>query len=152
MCSRRIEEFSRNFPLSFCVCPPRGQLHYNDVREDGFTFSRSRCLWSHNTNGFASRTYTAPSGPSTEKPHRAYRTQQHPFSSSLAAFSCSTPCVLFCCLFRPRQGSARRVAWQVLGRLEMLFRFAWMVNLLLFLKSGKYATPVDRLVRMRMVS
>ncbi|CAN0189463.1 unnamed protein product [Ectocarpus sp. 6 AP-2014] len=48
-------------------------------------------------------------------------------------------------------GSARRVAWHVLGRLETLFRVAWMVNLLLFLKSGKYATPVDRLVRMRMV-
>lgn len=43
------------------------------------------------------------------------------------------------------------MAWHVLGRLETLFRVAWMVNLLLFLKSGKYATPVDRLVRMRMV-
>lgn len=62
---------------------------------------------------------------------------------------------MFVIVFSPskkNQGSARRVAWHVLGRLETMFRVVWMVNLLLFLKSGKYASPVDRLVQMRMVN
>lgn len=49
-------------------------------------------------------------------------------------------------------GSARHLVWHILRRLETLFRIAWMINLLLFLRQGEYATPVDRLVQMRMVN
>ncbi|CAM9869485.1 unnamed protein product [Choristocarpus tenellus] len=36
-------------------------------------------------------------------------------------------------------------------RLDAAYRLAWLINLLLFLHFGKYASPVDRLLRMRMV-
>ncbi|CAM9596195.1 unnamed protein product [Discosporangium mesarthrocarpum] len=49
------------------------------------------------------------------------------------------------------RGSFQRLAWGIMRRLEILFRMAWLINLLLFLRLGKYATPVDRLLQMRMV-
>ena len=49
------------------------------------------------------------------------------------------------------QGRTRRIIWTTMRRLETLFRLAWLINLLVFLRHGKYASVVDRLVGMRMV-
>ena len=46
---------------------------------------------------------------------------------------------------------ARAVAWAWLGRLEVAWRSATLVNLLLFLRNGRYSTLLDRLLRARLV-
>jgi peroxin-2 len=49
------------------------------------------------------------------------------------------------------QGSTRRTLWRFLGALERLHKLLWLLNLLLFLRGGRYPSPLDRLLRMRLV-
>jgi peroxin-2 len=49
------------------------------------------------------------------------------------------------------QGSMRRALWRSLAYLERLHKLLWLLNLLLFLRGGRYPSPLDRLLRMRLV-
>jgi peroxin-2 len=49
------------------------------------------------------------------------------------------------------QGSTRRTLWRLLGAAERLHKLLWLLNLLLFLRGGRYPSPLDRLLRMRLV-
>mmetsp|Transcript_22942 Transcript_22942/g.29956 ORF Transcript_22942/g.29956 Transcript_22942/m.29956 type:complete len:331 (-) Transcript_22942:196-1188(-) len=49
------------------------------------------------------------------------------------------------------EGTMEQKTWQFLNYFEKFQRLAWLVNTLLFLRSGKYPTFLDRLLGMRMV-
>ncbi|CAN0132961.1 unnamed protein product, partial [Phaeothamnion confervicola] len=48
-------------------------------------------------------------------------------------------------------GDWRHAVWRALRRAEAAYRALWLLNLLLFLRTGAYPTPLERALRMRMV-
>jgi peroxin-2 len=48
-------------------------------------------------------------------------------------------------------GSRKERVWRWIRSLEKAYNFVWLLNLLVFLHNGKYKSPIERLLGLRMV-